>query len=413
MSAQRAFPEKADVVVIGGGVIGCSTAFHLAQKGCSDVVLLEKDKIASGASSKAAGQVVHGGITDAHFRISTCSWENLEQFSENGDIQLHRGPWFAPLRENDPEDFKQLFKATSDVAKGLGTEGSTRFIGREELLARYPSMNRDRFRLGGHDLGKLEGGLIGPEDDAWLDPYLLTTTYAKHARAMGVDIRTKVTLMGIEVGGGKVRAVETTAGRIACRHVVLAVGAWSSRVARMAGLELPVKPVRRVLLIIKPKRQLDFKIPMMSDECEAYTERQGLNIREDLDGCYAGSGSHEVVGYDEAIDPDNFDSRYTFDDVLDFGKKLEQLFPGFGDFDVVDGSAGFYATVPDANYVIGRVEEPEGIIICTGFMGEGISASGGAGRFAAELVLDGKITSCPNAGQWACTPERFPGIKQE
>lgn len=219
-------------------------------------------------------------------------------------------------------------------------------------------------------------------------------------------------LTGIVVNGGKVRAVETTAGRIACRHVVLATGAWSSRVARMAGLELPVKPVRRVLMIIKPKRKPRYKIPMMSDECEAFTERQGLNIREDLEGCYAGSGSHEVVGHDDAIDPDHFDPRYSFDDVLDFGDKLEQLFPDFGDFDVVDGSAGFYATVPDANYIIGRVEEPEGIVVCTGFMGEGISASGGAGRFAAELVLDGKITSCTNPGPWACTPERFPGIKK-
>ncbi len=412
MSTTRALPEKAEVVVIGGGVIGCSTAFHLAQRGCNDVVLLEKDEIASGASSKAAGQVVHGGATDAHFQISKCSWENLEKFSENGDIQLHRGSWFAPLREKDPEDFKKLFKASSDAAGKLGLDASTRFIGREEILERYPGMNRDRFRPGGHDLGRLEGGLIGPEDDAWLDPYLLTTTYAKYARAMGVDIRTKVKVTNIAVGDGKVRAVETTAGRIACRCVVLAAGAWSSTVARMAGLELPVKPVRRVLMIIKPKRQPDYKIPMMSDECEAYTKRQGLNIREDLDGCYAGSGSHEVVGHDDAIDPDNFDSRYTFDDVLDFGEKLDQMFPDFGDFDVVDGLAGFYATVPDANYIIDRIEEPEGIVACTGFMGEGISASGGAGRFAAELVLDGRITSCTNPGQWACTPERFPGLKE-
>jgi sarcosine oxidase subunit beta len=412
MSIQKAFPEKAEVVVIGGGVIGCSTAFHLAESGCRAVVLLEKGKIASGASSKAAGQVVHSGATDAHFQLSRCSWEDLEKFSENGDIQLHRGSWFAPLRENDPEDFKERFKATSDVARKLAPEKVTRFIGREEVLERYPGMNKDHFRPRGHDLGRLEGGLIGPEDDAWLDPYLLTTTYARYAREMGVDIRTNVAVTDIVVDGGKVRAVVTGAGRIACRHVVLATGAWSSSVAQMAGLELPVKPVRRVLMIIKPKRQPNYKIPMMSDECEAFTERQGLNIREDLEGRYAGSGSHEVVGYDDAIDPDNFDPSYTFDDVVDFGEKLEQMFPDFGDFDVVDGSAGFYATVPDVNYIIGRAEEPEGIVVCTGFMGEGVDASGGAGRFAAELVLDGKITSCTNPSQWACTPERFPGIKK-
>jgi sarcosine oxidase subunit beta len=412
MSLRKAFPEKAEVVVIGGGVIGCSTAFHLAERGCGGVVLLEKDKIASGASCKAAGQVVHGGATDAHFQISKFSWEKLEKFSENGDIQLHRGSWFAPLRENDPEHFKQLFKAPRDVAKKLGPEGGTRFIGREEVLERYPGTNKDHFRPGGHDLGKLEGGLIGPEDDAWLDPYLLTTTYAKYAREMGVDIRTEVAVTGIVVDGGRVRAVETSAGRIVCRHVVLAAGAWSPSVAQTAGLELPVKPVRRVLMIIKPKRQPKYKIPMMSDECEAFSERQGLNIREDLDGCYAGSGSHEVVGHDDAIDPDNFDSHYSSDDVLDFGAKLEQMFPDFGDFDVVDGSAGFYATVPDANYIIGRVEEPKGIVVCTGFMGEGISASGGAGRIATELVLDGEITSCSNFGQWAYNPNRFAGVRK-
>jgi sarcosine oxidase subunit beta len=400
MSTQKAFPEKAEVVVIGGGVIGCSTTFHLAERGCRGVVLLEKGKIASGASSKAAGQVVHAGATDARSQLSRCSWEDLENFSNNGDIQLHRGSWFAPLRENDPEDFKERFKATSDVASTLAPEEGVRFIGREEVLERYPGMNKDHFRPRGHDLGRLEGGLIGPEDDAWLDPYLLTTTYASYAREMGVDIRTNVAVTDIVVDGGKVRAVATSAGRIACRHVVLATGAWSSSVAQMAGLELSVKPVRRVLMIIKPKRQPSYKIPMMSDECEAFTERQGLNIREDLDGRYAGSGSHEVV------------PRYTFDDVVDFGEKLKQVFPDFGDFDVVDGWAGFYATVPDVNYIIGRAEEPEGIVVCTGFMGEGIDASGGAGRFAAELVLDGEITSCTNTSQWACTPERFPGIKK-
>ena len=262
-----------------------------------------------------------------------------------------------------------------------------------------------------YDLGRLEGGALGAMDDAWVDPYLLTMAYAKHARNMGVDIREKVEVTDILVSEGRVKAVETTDGRIDCKHVVNAAGAWSPRIAKMVGLDLPIEPRRRVLLTIEAKKPKTYSMPMITDECEALTERMGVWIRDDIKG-YVGSATHGVLPVGEAIDPDDFDPNYTQNDVLEFSEKLEELFTEFGDFDVLDGWASFYATVRDGNYVIDRVKSPEGFVICSGFLGEGISASPAAGLMASELVLDGKITCVEDTSSWAYNAERFPELKK-
>jgi sarcosine oxidase subunit beta len=411
MEKDTNLPAHAEVVIIGGGVIGSSIAYHLGERGFTDVVVLEKDEIASGASSKAGGILVRFFPTEDGYTMMNYSFDIFEKFHEEGDIELHRAPWFLPVRENDDEEMKQLMKAGPELGRKIGVKYPSRFLTPEEALKYIPDMRTENISPCGHDLGRLEGVVCSPENDAWADPYEVSYAYAKHARKMGIDIRTKIEVESILVEDGKVCGVETSAGKISCKYVVNAAGAWSPKIAKMVGLDLPVKPTRRVLLMINPKERKPYKLPNITDECEAMTTRKGLWFREDIHG-YVGSGSHEAIGLDDAIDPDDFDGSYTQDDVLDFSEKLEQFFTHFGDFEVIDGWASFYATVADGSYIIDKLDSPENFIICTGFCGGGISASGGAGRVASELILDGKITFIKDPSVLACSTDRFPQLKK-
>jgi glycine/D-amino acid oxidase-like deaminating enzyme len=404
---QKDLPAHKKVVIIGGGIIGCSTAFNLARRGCSDVIVLEKNNVGSGASCRAAGQIAEGGVTEAHLQILNKGKIYLEEFLADGDIEMKRVPIFLPIRENDPQVLKDLMMMAPETCQRLGIEGAINYITREEALKIYPALNSGEVKPMGHNLGRIEGALIGGKNDGWTDPYLLTTAYEKHARKAGVTFLTNCPVTDIILEEGKIRAVETSIGRVACEWVVIAAGCWSKKVGKMAGIDIPIKPVRRLGFLVKPMEKLEFRIPMITDELEAFTERKGLNVREDVDGMVLGSGSHGVLGLDEEIDPDEMGPSYQFEEVLDYADKLEQMIPDFPDFDVVDGWASFYATVPDGQYIIDKVKEIEGLVVSTGFMGEGISSGGGAGLFVAELILDGKVLSCSDASHWRWDPKRF------
>ena len=409
MTQQKPFPAKAEIVIVGGGVIGCSTALNLARKGFTDVVLLEKNDIGSGASCKAAGQITAGGVTAAHLQIMKHSWDYMEEFVSNGDIKINRYPLYIPVRENDPEELKEILRGALKLSKDFGAEDLISYLTRDEALEMYPALNKGDMCPMGHNLGKLEGLFgLSSQQSGFTDPYLVTNAYAKYARKAGIDIRTKTPVTDIILDDGKITAVVTPAGTSECSKLVIAAGCWSKKIGEMIGLDVPIKPVRRLGFIVKPNEEVTFKFPPVTDELEAMTPRKGLYVREDVDGMFMGAGSHEVLGLDDEIDPDEMDPGYNLNEVVDFADKLEQLLPDFPDFDVVDGWAGFYACTPDSNYIVDKVDGIEGLYLNTGLSGEGISASGGAGLFMAELLLDGKISSCEDPSHWAWNAARFP-----
>lgn len=410
MEPANALPQKAEVVIIGGGVIGTSIAFHLAEDGCKDIVLLEKDSIASAASCRAAGVISHMGWNQARLPIKKHSWALWEKFNADGDIELTRLPTFIPLREKDDPGLKAMMKAIPEATNAFYGEELVKYLeGPEEVLKVIPDMKvRDI-----SDLGDLEGAILGAADDAYVDPYLMTMTYAKHARNMGADIRTKVLVTGIRKSEGRVTAVETDQGEIACNFVVNAGGAWAPKIGQMAGITIPVKPCRRILLTFKQREKTERKLGViMIDEIEAQKERRGMYMRDDANG-FVGAGSHNTNGLgDEPVDPDNYDQSYSHDDVLEFAEKLYEFLPDFGDLEVVDGWANLYGNVRDSMYIIDKVDNPKGLILCCGFCGEGIANSAGAGKMVSELILDGKISLVADPSGFAFNSERFPELKE-
>lgn len=394
-------PNSVKVVIIGGGVIGASVAYHLAERGCKDVLLLEKDGIAAHSSHKAAGQLYRGAMTDTTFEIILRCFSLYEKFHANGDIELHGNRILIPVREKDPEMLKTAVRSYPQMGERFGAAVAEYLDDPEKCFQAIPDLKTTNIR----NLGNLEGALYTARD-AWVDPYLMTMAYIKHARRMGVDIRTRVKVEDVIVEGGKVRGVETAAGRVKCEYVVNAAGGWASKIGEMAGLEMPVKPCRASLIKIQLKEEKEYEMGMYFDVFESMTERQGLWIRDDIVGYVAG-GDHDPLGLGTTVDPDDYNEGYTYEDVMKLADKLEEFMPGFGDFEVVDGWAGIYGNVGDANWLIDSVDNPEGFVICAGFCGEGIHASAAAGLLASELILDGKIKSVKDPSQWAYNTRRF------
>ncbi len=176
----------------------------------------------------------------------------------------------------------------------------------------------------------------------------------------------------------------------------------------MVGLKIPVIPIVRGALKIRTLETKQYTLPHYLDEIENMTERAGLSIRDDIDGYVA--EHREIILKGDALDPDNIDENYTYDDVERLANKLDEFMPDFGEFEIMDGYNAVSDIVPDGGHIVDRVEHPEGMIICAGGCGEGISTSAGIGLLASQLVIDGRILFVKNPSLWSYSRSRFPGI---
>ncbi len=245
-------PPTAEVVIIGGGVMGLSTAYHLAASGLTDVVVLERDDLlGQGATGRCAGGVRYQFATEVNIRLSLASLPMIERFAEEigTDAQFRPcGYLFALTNQND----QAAFRRNLELQQSLGVK--TEWLSAEELRRRLPSMRFEDV-LGGTFHGK----------DGLADPSSIVQGYASRARVLGVRLATGCRATGIEIVGGAVRSVSIEGGRIACRHVVNAAGPWLRPIGAMAGLMLPVEPVRRQMVTTTALPDLPADFPFVID----------------------------------------------------------------------------------------------------------------------------------------------------
>lgn len=358
-------PKTADIVIIGGGVMGVSTAYHLARAGAGRVLLVERESsLGQGATGRCAGGVRYQFATEVNIRLSLASLAMLESFrDETGvDPQYRQCGYLFVLTK--PEDL-QAFRHNIALQRSLGvdTEWWTADEVRQRLpLMRFPDALAATFHA----------------RDGLADPHSVVLGYAKRARELGAHLLTGVEVLALEVAHGKVASVQTSAGRIACRTVVNAAGPWMSLVGRMAGIDIPITPLRRQMVTTTPIPSLPQDYPFVIDFAQSlYFHREGEGILTGM------SNPNEKPGFDQSIDEAwelvALEAAAQRMPILEQAGRLARW-------------AGLYEVTPDAHPIFGPTPV-EGFWLVGGFSGHGFMHGPIAGLLMAEFILEGNARS--------------------
>ncbi len=354
-------PRKAEVVIIGGGVMGASTAYHLLQAGARDVLLLEREPyFGQGATGRCAGGVRYQFATEVNIRLSQASLPMLERFKEElGRDSGYRpcGYLFVLTREQDLPAFRQNVA----LQHRLGVE--TEWLAGDEVRARLPLM-------------RFEDALAGTfhAKDGLADPNSVVMGYIQRARELGGRALTEVEVTGIEVRGGRIRAVLTNQGRVACDHIINAAGPWAGLLGEMAGVSIPITPIRRQMVTTTPLPEVPQDFPFVIDFAQSlYFHREGEGILTGM------SNPSQAPGFDQSVDE-------AWELVaLEAAMRRMPLLEKAGK---LAAWAGLYEVTPDAHPIFGPTPL-EGFWLVAGFSGHGFMHGPVAGKIMAEYLLEG------------------------
>jgi sarcosine oxidase subunit beta len=359
-----ALPDRAQVVVIGGGVMGASTAFHLAEAGVTDVLLIERDALACGSTSKSAGGV-RAQFSDAvNIALGWHSLPAFEQFGvrPGGEIDLHQVGYLFLHTESDAWAIAQEAVA---LQNSMGIP--TRTLTSDEAGA----LNR------GVNLDDVIGATFHPRD-GYCSPENVVQGYAAGARALGATVRTGVAATGIETSGGQVTAVVTSAGVVDTSTVVCAAGAWSREVGTWVGVDLPVDPLRRQILVTEP---------LPADLLTVFTDTTPMTIDAASTFYLHREGPGLLVGMSYQAETLGFRDGFTDAWENDLLEAMERRAPALLDVGIAHRWAGYYEQTPDHNAVIGEASTTSRFLYATGFSGHGFLQGPAVGEVMRDLYL--------------------------
>jgi sarcosine oxidase subunit beta len=358
-------PKTASVVIIGGGVMGASAAYHLAQRGVKDVVLLEKEEFfGQGATGRCAGGVRYQFATEVNIRLSLASLPMLERFREElGQEVDYRQCGYLFLLTNEKDI--AAFEHNVALQNKLGVD--TQWLSGDEVRARLPQMRLDDVLKGTFNA-----------KDGLCDPNGVVMGYVNAATKLGATCIGGIEVTGLQLAGGKVTGVETNQGSISSPLVLNAAGPWAALVGAMAGVEIPITPIRRQMLTTTPLPEVPADFPFVIDFAQSlYFHREG-------DGLLTGmSNPNEAAGYDQNVDPDW--------ELVNLEKAAARL-PLLEKAGLASHWAGLYEVTPDAHPIFG-VTPVEGFYVVAGFSGHGFMHGPVAGKLMTEIMLDGKAST--------------------
>jgi sarcosine oxidase, subunit beta len=370
-------PTSAEVVIVGGGVMGTSIAYHLAARGQRDVVLLERSELfGQGATGKCAGGVRHQFASEINIRLSTESIRMLERFEEQPGhaIGLRQcGYLFMLTRSGDMDAFRE------NVALQHRLGVPTEWLTPEEVRQRLPQMRTDDV-LGGTFYGR----------DGIADPSGVVDGYVAAARGLGVKLLTGVEVTGLCVSSNAVRTVQTSAGSIEASTFVNAAGPFAADIGRLHGADMPITPLRRQMLLTTPLPEIPPEFPFVIDFATGlYFHREGA-------GLLTGMANHnETPGTDQSVD---LDWERT---ALEFAVRRMPLLERAG---LARHWAGLYEMTPDAHPLVGRLAPFDNVYVAAGFSGHGFMQGPIIGKLLAELIVDGHAHTIDIS---ALSPARF------
>jgi sarcosine oxidase subunit beta len=352
-------PPRAEVVVVGGGIIGTSIAFHLAEAGV-DVCLLEREQLASGSTSRAAGGVRAQFSDPLNIQLGLRSLEAFAHFGERPGAEIDLAQVGYLFLLDRPEDV-DTFERNVALQNELGLP--SRLVTVEEAATLSP-------------LAGLEGVLAATYCplDGTASPEAAVQGYAAGAREHGAQIVTDCSVTGIDHESGEIYEVHTELGSIRTGVVVCAAGVWSPRIAELIGFELPVEPVFREVGYTGPA-ELPGRFPLTVDfSTSLYFHREGPGLLFGL------SDREQRPGFD-APPPE----REWLEKVVEVA---ERRLPGLLEMGVAGGWRGYYDMSPDANALVGEAPGPSRFLYATGFSGHGFLQGPAIGEVVRDLVLE-------------------------
>ncbi|MGI3784879.1 MAG: NAD(P)/FAD-dependent oxidoreductase [Janthinobacterium lividum] len=350
-------PERAEVVVVGGGVMGTSIAFHLAEAGVRDVVVLEQDVLGSGSSAKPFGGVRATFSDPGNVLLGLRSLATFERFANrfSTDIGL-RQVGYLFLCRSDAE--VASVEASTALQQSLGASG--RMITPTEAYALNPLIDPD----------VLVGASFSPRD-GYAEPAKVVAAYALALEVLGGQVHEGTTVTGLDTSGGAVRAVRTDRGTIRTDAVVCAAGAWSARLGELAGVPLPVVPVRRQIGF-SPHQAGPF--PTVPFTLDLSTTLYFHN--------YPGG---MLLGISNADEPEGFGRGFDHAWVPAFDEAARVVAPELVGRPLDGGWAGLYENTPDHNAIIGVSRRLDGFFYATGFSGHGFLQAPAVGEVVRDL----------------------------
>jgi sarcosine oxidase, subunit beta len=351
-------PAEAEVVVVGGGVIGTSVAFHLAEVGV-DVCLLERDQLAGGSTSRAAGGIRAQFSDPLNIAIGLRSIDAFTRFAERpgAEIDLRQVGYLFLL---DREEDVAAFEASVALQNELGVP--SRFVELAEALELCP-------------LAGLDGVLAATfcPLDGHASPEAVVQGYAAGARAHGASIVTGCAVVGVLLDDQEIRGIETALGVIKTETVVCAAGVWSPEIARSAGVALPVQPYLREVGFTGPTPGLPDRLPLTIDfSTGLYFHREGPGL------LFGMADPEQPAGFDAETDP------AWLEKVMEVAVRR---LPALLDMGIAGGWKGYYEVTPDHNALVGESSDVARFLYATGFSGHGFLQGPAVGEVVRDLVL--------------------------
>lgn len=373
--------QTADVVIIGGGIVGSSIAYHLTEAGCRNVLVLEREAHqGKGSTGKSMGGVRAQFTTAVNIQMSLYSIPFYAAFDE----RLGHPAGYKPqgyLFVATKLSHLEYLRTNQQLQKSLGLK-DVHAVTKAEIVKMVPQLRSD----------DILGGSFCPSD-GFVDPYSAMTGFIKRAVENGVTVWKSAEVTNVLQERGRVSGVSTTRGEVRAPVIVNAAGPWAAEVAQMAGVDLPVKPLRRMLIPTEPFDEVSHEIPMVIDMTN------GFHFRPESRGfLLAWNDPEETPGYRFDFDPEFIEKVLI---------RAADRVPCFENLAVNPKRAwaGLYEMSPDHHGIIGEFEDLPGFYAANGFSGHGVMHAPATGKIIADLITAGKTKVVENVSMLG--PARF------
>ncbi len=358
--------ETADVVIVGGGIVGSSIAYHLTAAGCTNVLVIERETHqGKGSTGKSMGGVRAQFATPVNIQMSLYSIPFYASFDERlGHPAGYKPQGYLFLATS--ERHLQYLRTNQEKQKALGLK-TARMVSADEIRSLFPQLRSD----------DVVGGSFC-STDGFVDPYSAMVGFMTHAAESGARLWRNTEVTAVYADGQGVTGIETTRGPVATRTVVNAAGPWAAQVAKLAGVELPVEPLRRMLVPTEPYDQFPHSAPMIIDMSNGFHFRP-----ESLGFLLAWNDPEETPGFKTDFEPGFIEKVLT---------RAAARVPCFESLAVNPKRAwaGLYEMTPDHHPILGPVAEVPGFFLANGFSGHGVMHAPATGKILSDLILHQK-----------------------